>query len=142
MHEEDEEKYLGDQVNKYAKHASTVSKRRAKGFGIISDISQILDVIPAGKRRIQMGLHLRQAWFINSLCVNVEVWHNILKKDITPFINLDKYLMKKILGAHSKVPVELLYLETASIHIDYVLAGRRINYLHYIITRYEHELTN
>ena len=95
MHETEEEKYLGDQVNKYAKHASTVSKRRAKGFGIISDISQILDVIPAGKGRIKMGLHLRQAWFINSLCVNVEVWHNVLKKDMTPFIDLDKYLIKK-----------------------------------------------
>ena len=140
MHEAEEEKYLGDQVNKYAKHASTVSKRRAKGFGIISDISQILDVIPAGKRRIKMGLHLRQAWFINSLCVNVEVWHNVLKKDITPFLDLDKYLMKKILGVHSKVPVELVYLETAAIPINYVLAGRRINYLHNILTRADHEL--
>ena len=58
MHETDEEKYLGDQINKKAKHASTIAKSRAKGFGIISDIIQILEVIPDGKRRIKMGLLL------------------------------------------------------------------------------------
>ena len=30
MHNTDEEKYLGDQINKYAKHASTILKRRAR----------------------------------------------------------------------------------------------------------------
>ena len=52
MHEAIEEKYLGDQVNKNAKHASTISKRRAKGFGIISDIIQIINIIPDMKKRI------------------------------------------------------------------------------------------
>ena len=51
MHETDEEKYLGDQINKKAKHASTIAKRKEKGFGIISDIIQI-------QRRIKMGLIL------------------------------------------------------------------------------------
>ena len=64
-----------------------------------------------------MGLYLRQAWFINSLSVNLEVWHNVLNKDITQFVNLDKYLMKNILGIHAKVSVELLYLETATSQI-------------------------
>ena len=38
MHEAVKDKYLGDQFNKNAKHASKISKRRAKGFGIITDI--------------------------------------------------------------------------------------------------------
>ena len=52
MHEAIEEKYLGDQVNKNAQHASTISKRRAKGFGIISDIIQIIDIIPDMKKSL------------------------------------------------------------------------------------------
>ena len=63
-----------------AKHATTISKRRARGFGIISDITQILNHIEKSKKRIKVGLHLRKAWFINSLLVNMEAWHNILKK--------------------------------------------------------------
>ena len=100
MHETDEEKYLGDHINKYGKHGSTIAKRRARGFGIISDIIQIIESIPDGRRRVQIGLHLRQSWFINSMFVNIEVWHNVLKKDIDTLIDLDKYLMKKILNAH------------------------------------------
>ena len=80
MHETEEEKYLGDYINKNAKHATTVSKRRDKGFGIISDIIQILNHIKDSKRRIRVGLQLIQAWFVNALLVNVEAWHNVLKK--------------------------------------------------------------
>ena len=120
MHNTDEEKYLGDQINKYAKHGSTISKRRARGFGIISDIIQIIDSIPDGRRRVQIGLHLRQSWFIDSLFVNIEVWHNVNQKDIDSLIDLDKYLMKKILNVHSKAPIELLYLET--IPLNFILA--------------------
>ena len=67
-----------------------------------------------------MGLLLRQSWFVNAIFVNVEAWHNVLKKDISVFINLDHYLMRKIIGAHSKVPVELLYLKTKSILLDFI----------------------
>ena len=98
MHEVEEEKYLGDQINKSAKHASTISKRRAKGFGIVSDIILILDIIPDSKRRIEMGLLLRQAWFVNAMLVNMEAWHNVLIKDTNVFTKLDHYLMKKIIG--------------------------------------------
>ena len=80
MHETEEEKYLGDHINKNAKHATTVSKRRDKGFGIISDIIQILYHIKDSKQRIRVGLQLIQAWFVNALLVNVEAWHHMLKK--------------------------------------------------------------
>ena len=101
---------------------------------------QIIESIPDGKRRVQIGLHLRQSWFINSMFVNVEVWHNVLKKDIDTLIDLDKYLMKKILDVHSKAPIEALYLETSAIPLNYILAGRRINYLHNILLRDDSKL--
>ena len=88
MHETCEEKYLGDYININAKHATTVSHRRARGFGIIADIIQILNHIQDSKRRIRVGLHLRQAWFVNSVLLNMEVWHNILKKTLMCFIIL------------------------------------------------------
>ena len=140
MHGSEEERYLGDQLTKNAKHAQTISKRRAKGFGIIADITQILEAIGDSTKRVKVGLQLRQAWFVNALLVNMEVWHNVLQKDIEVITQLDNYLMRKILKAHSKVPTELLYLETGTIPVEYVIKSRRINYLHTILRRDKKEL--
>ena len=130
-----------DQINRSAIHASTISKRRAKGFSIVSDIMPILDIIPDSKRRIKMGLLLRQAWFVNAMLVKMEAWHNVLIKDTNVFTKLDHHLMNKIIGSHSKVPTELIYLETAALPIEFILASRRINYLHNILVKEDHELT-
>ena len=78
------------------------------------------------KKRVTVGLHLRKSWFINSLLVNMEAWHNVSKKYIILFIKLDHYLMRQMVGSHSKVPIELLYLETSSIPIEFILASQRL----------------
>ena len=71
----------------------------------------------------------------------MEAWHNVLKKDTDIFTKLDHYLMRKILGTHSKVPSEMLYLETATIPIEFILASQRINFLHNILIKENTELT-
>ena len=132
--------YLKASLTKNAKHAQTVSKRRDTGFGIISDIMQLLETIGDNKRRVRVGLQLRQAWFLNALLVNLEVWHNVMKKDIEIITQLDNYLMRKILNSHSKAPIEFLYLETGTIPVEFVIKSRRVNYLHNIIKRDNKEL--
>ena len=62
------------------------------------------------------------------------------KKDIDVFIKLDHYLLRQIVGCHSKVPIEFLYLETSSLPIEYILASRRLNYLHNVLTKDASEL--
>ena len=47
-----EERYLGDQIHQSAKNVKTLSKRRARGYAILSDIIYLIDSIPDGKRRI------------------------------------------------------------------------------------------
>ena len=42
---------------------------------------------------------------------------------------------RQIVGSHSKVPIELMYLETSSIPIEFILASRRLNYLHNVLTK-------
>ena len=44
------------------------------------------------------------------------------------------------MGCHSKVPIELLYLETSSLPIEYIFTSRRLNYLHNILTKKEDEI--
>ena len=129
MKNSQEEKYLGDILSSAGNPHLTILDRVSRGRGIISEIISILEEIPTGKRRIQMGMALRQAWFLNSVLINSEVWHNINKSDIEKLTVLDNTLMRSIIGAHSKVPVEMLFLERAQIPIKYVLSSHRMNYL-------------
>ena len=70
---------------------------------------------------------------MNALLVNVEVWHNVMMKDIQVITQLDNYLMRQILNAHSKNQTEIFYLETGTIPVDFVITSRRVNYLHNIM---------
>ena len=53
---------------------------------------------------------------------------------------VDEALLRGILAAHPKIPIEALFLETKSIPIRYILASRRILYLHSILQKDESEL--
>ena len=67
-------KYLGDQLDETGNAKATIDERKAKGFGIISDISAITDEIPLGPWRIKAALLLRQAMLINGTMFNSECW--------------------------------------------------------------------
>ena len=84
--------------------------------------------------------NVEKLWLNNSILLNIEVWHNEVRKDTNLFLNLHHYLMRQITGAHSKVPVKFLYLETTAMTIDYILALRRVNYLHNILSKEGREL--
>ena len=48
--------------------------------------------------------------------------------------------MRTILAAHSKTPIEFLYLETGALPAKYVITSRRLNYLKHIHMQSDHEL--
>ena len=54
---------------------------------------------------------------------------------------IDHKILRVILGAQEKVPVEMLYLETAELPIKHVISVRRLLYLHTIIKRHKTEIT-
>ena len=44
------------------------------------------------------------------------------------------------MGAHPKTPLEALYLETKSVPIRFIVASRRIMYLHNILQKEKNEM--
>ena len=88
-----------------------------------------------------MGLVLRQAMLINGVLFNSEAWHSMTKKDVTDFEKLDEMLLRFLLSAHSKTPLEMLYLESGAIPVKFILASRRLNYFYEILDRDDEELT-
>ena len=136
-----QEKYLGDLYNQTGNAKATVSERVARGYSIIADIKVIITEIPLGRSKLEMGLELRQAMLINGVLFNSEAWHSMTKKDVTDFEKLDEMLLRFLLSAHSKTPLEMLYLESGAIPVKFILASRRLNYFYEILDRDEEELT-
>ena len=138
--ESDKEKYLGDYLTKYANPHATIEDRNQKGHGILSNMKAILDEIPLGNRRLEIGLTLRESWFLNGTLYNSEVWCAYLNKDLKVLELLDKKILRLILGAHSKVPCEMLYLESGALPLRHVIIVRRLSYLQTILKSHEDEI--
>ena len=122
------EKYLGDFITKNANSNETIIQRKARGFAILSEMKSLLSEIPLGSRRMEIGLSLRDAWFINGTLYNSETWNSYSSKNVSDLEVIDHMILKLILGAQSKVPVEQLYLETGCLPIPHVISMRRMLY--------------
>ena len=137
MVDSDEVKYLGDILHKNGKIKATVAKRINQGYARVGQIFALLKDLPLGNLRIRVGLELRQAWLINGILYNSEVWHGLRDIDIANFVAIDKYLLRGIINSHAKVPIEHLYLEMGVLPLAYVISARRLIYLQTILKRPE-----
>ena len=77
---------------------------------------------------------------LNGILFNTEIWYKLTDTDIKRISNVDEYIMRKILGAPAKTPIEALYLETGCLPIKYIIQRRRLMYLHHILRRPDNEL--
>ena len=141
MKNSEKEKYLGDYVDKTGKIKATIDDRVGKGWGILSEIRAIINEVPLGRYKLEIGLQLRQAMFVNGLLFNSEAWHSVSQDDISCFEKIDEAILRFLLGSHAKAPIETLYLESGAIPIRFIVSSRRINYLQTIVKREEEELT-
>ena len=77
---------------------------------------------------------------MNGCLFNSEVWSGYTKSDLHDLVLIDHQILRLITGSQSKVPVEMLYLETSQVPIDDVISVRRLLYLHDILRRPKEEL--
>ena len=83
---------------------------------------------------------MRNAMLLNGILTNSEVWFGLTKTDYTILEQVDEFLLRGILQAHSKTPREMLYLETGAMPIRFVIKKRRLSYLHHLLSRDKSEI--
>ena len=127
-------------MDKSGKVKPNIEARKARGFGIVTNILGIVNEIPLGHWRVDAGLRLRQAMLVNGILFNSEAWHGVSKADLSVLEKVDESLLRGLLKGHAKLPLEALYLETASLPIRYIVSSRRIMYLHSILQKGPDEL--
>ena len=140
MNQSTQETYLGDKIDKSALLKPTLASRISKGYGAVTYILSILKELPLGHWRVEAGLRLREALFINGTLFNSEAWQGIQDKDIEGLEKVDETLLKGILGAHTNIPKEALFLETGTIPLRFIIKSRRLSYLKTILDRDPDEL--
>ena len=135
------EKYLGDFISSDGKLDETINDRIRRAYSYLAEIRALLTDMPFGKRRVQIGLLLRDAMFVNGVLFNSEAWYNIQEKHMEKLEKIDRSVMRFITGAHSKVPSEVLYLETSAIPLRHIISIRRMLYFQTLVNREDIELT-
>ena len=133
-------KYLGDLVQANGKTDQNIKERRNRGLGAVSQIMQLLDDLCLGEYHFEAANILRNSLLLSSLLSNSETWYNLSIREIKELESVDELLLRKILSAHSKTPLEALYMETGNIPIRFILMARRLNFLHYILNESETSL--
>ena len=135
-----QEKYLGDIVHSTGKIKQTLENRKLRAIAIVAEIQAILEDIPLGKYRLDIGLKLRQAMLINGVLFNSEVWHGIADNDVKALERIDEHLLRSLVKAHAKTPIEFLYLESGTMPIRFIISSRRLMYLRTILIKEDDEL--
>jgi hypothetical protein len=93
MHAVDSTKYLGDIIHRNTKVTTNIADRHIKAVASFAIIRAILQDIPLGIYRTEIGLELRQAIFLNSVLYNSETWHGLKMTDIAGIKLIDNQLL-------------------------------------------------
>ena len=142
MKRANESKYLGDLISIDGKNQKNIMDRKSKGYGIVLQISQMLEEIYFGPFEIEVALTLRKSLFLGGILTNCEAWYGLTASDIKQLELVDESLLRKILSAPSTTPKCMLYLETGCTPIRFIIRSRRLMFLHYILKQDKNSLVS
>ena len=137
-----QEKYVGDIVSSDGKHTKNILYRRSKGIGICNEVIAILETLYLGQYHFLIALVLRQAMLISVLLFNAETWLRLTKDDVKKLESIDLLFLRKLFAVPVSTPKASLYLETGCVPLRHIIKGKRIMFLHHILTRNEDALIN
>ncbi len=123
-------KYLGDHASDG--FDSLYQKRLEKSIGYAIKCQAMCTELSLGFEMYSIAKLLHEAIFLNGTLLNMETWPNFSEKRVELFEKAEQGLLRKILRAHSKTPIECLYLELGVIPFRFHLMMRRILYYHLI----------
>ena len=127
------ERYLGDILSSNGKNKKNILSRRSKGVGIVNQILTILEGTCYGTHVFEVGLLFRKSILINSILTNSESWYGLKNEEIEQLEQVDEMFLRKLLEVGRGCPKEMLYLETGSLPIRFIIMSRRLMFLHYLL---------
>ena len=78
--------------------------------------------------------------FFNGILFNSEVLGAYAEKHVEELMVIDNMILRTVVGAQSKVPLETLYLESSTLSIKHVITLQQMLYIKTILSRHEDEV--
>ncbi len=100
----------------------------------------ILNNVSLGFYYFEIASVLRVSLMINGILFNSETWYGVTSNQIMELEKVDKLLLRKVFNTPFSTPTESLYLELGVIPLKFILKGRRLLFLHYILNLDDDEL--
>ena len=135
----DSYKYLGDYIADLWETLYTKRWEKAQGYSVMCQ-AMCMEV-SLGFQTYSFAKLLHRSIFLNGTLVNMESWPEFSTERIETFEKIEQGFLRRILDAHSKTPIECLYLELGVIPLRFHLMMKRILYLHTTMQRSDDELT-
>ena len=132
-------KYLGDNIADGWE--PLYKKRHDKSLGYAITCQAMCIEISLGHQLFSTAKLLHEAIFLNGTLLNMETWPHFSEKRVNSFERIEQGFFRKILSAHSKTPIECIYLELGVIPFRFKLMSRRIMFYHSVMHRDNDELT-
>ena len=89
----------------------TLESRLQRAWGYLSEIKTLMNKIPMGNERVEVGTMLRNAMFVNGIMYNMEAWHNVSHAQFEKIKKVYNQMLRFITNAHSKTPLEFNFQE-------------------------------
>ena len=83
-------------MDKSGKIRNTIEDRRNKGYGTVAEILAIINEIPLGQYKMEIGLKLREAMLINGMLFNSEAWHGVTDTELRILEVVDEHLLRSL----------------------------------------------
>ena len=117
------------------------TKRWEKAQGYSTTCQAMCTEMSLGNQMYSIAKLLHRSIFVNGTLVCMETWPNCTENRIETLERVEQTFFRKILKAHSKTPIEAIYLELGVIPLRFHLMKKRIMYYHDILNREEKEIT-
>ena len=132
-------KCLGDHVANIWK--VLYEKRWEKALGYSATCQAMALEMSLGNQLYAIAKLVHMSIFVNGTLVNTETWPHFTTERVEAFERIEQNFFRKILKAHSKTPIEAIYLELGVLPLRFHIMKKRILYLHDIMNREDGELT-
>ena len=140
-----EDKFLGDVVSNtiYGEEGSNnknIKARKSAGLGINSQIMSLIQSISLGYFVFEIAKLLRESMLVGGTLYSSEVWYGLTQGNLEDLEDIDKVYLRRVLQTAISSPVCSLYLEMGCTPFSFVLMGRRVMYLHYLVNLKEEDM--
>ena len=140
MEEVNQDTYLGDILSSDGRNTANIKHRVSKGLGIVNQILSLLEAVNFGPQYFEIAMLMRESMLVNGILTNSETWYNLLKAEVKELEEVDRLFLRKILSVPESTPGEAFFLELGILPFNVIIKARRINYLHYLLSRDKTEM--